>query len=234
MRRWPCCARCLPAGASAGSKPGESAPTIWANIASRDWRAAATSFLLLPPPNFKSLIETASNAVPAEGSGQLGEQECLPHTAENCPSGKPLITSYMTTYYPGVKDRAQAASVQLRAGEDLPANFSLAPSPSVAIRGLVGNIPANASVTVVLRSTDFNSILNGGEVRKDGSFEICDVSPGPYTLLAAVTGATPVPLMARQTLEVGAENLIGLRLILQAGGEIRGRLRVEGKSNGAK
>ena len=187
-----------------------------------------------PPPNFKSLIETASNAVPAEGGGQLGEQECLPHAAENCPSGKPLITSYMTTYYPGVKDRAQAASVQLRAGEDLPANFSLTPSPSVAIRGLVGNIPANASVTVVLRSTDFNSILNGGEVRKDGSFEIRDVSPGTYTLLAAVTGATPVPLMARQTLEVGAENLIGLRLILQAGGEIRGRLRVEGKSNGAK
>jgi hypothetical protein len=86
----------------------------------------------------------------------------------------------------------------------------------------------------MLRAPEFNSILNGGEVRKDGSFEIRDVSPGSYTLLATVNGATPHGLMARQTIEVSGENLNGLHLALQAGTEINGRLRLESKMAGAK
>jgi hypothetical protein len=175
-----------------------------------------------PPPDFKSLIEAASNAPAVVGKAPTGGQECPPRT--NCAAERPVITSYITTYYPGVKDRAQAAAVQLRAGEDFPANFSLTPSPSVTIRGSIGRVPPGASAAVMLRATDFNSTLNGGEVRKDGTFEIRDVSPGTYTLLTTVTGAAPQTLLARQTIEVGQDDITDVHLAPQPGTEIRGRL----------
>ena len=71
-------------------------------------------------------------------------------------------------------------------------------------------------------------MLNGGEMRKDGSFEIRDVSPGSYTVVATVSGAA-VPMMARQPLQVASDNVEGLRLTPQPGGTIRGYIRIEGK-----
>jgi protocatechuate 3,4-dioxygenase beta subunit len=189
---------------------------------------------ITPPPDFKSLIEAASNAPSSDTGEQPTKQDCSRHLNENCTSGKQVITSYMTTYYPGVKDRAQAAPVQLRAGEDFPANFSLTPSPTVAVRGSIGRIPAGASAAVMLRTADSNSMLSGGEVRKDGTFEIRDVSPGTYTLLSTVTGASPDVSMARQTVEVGGEDISGLHLVPQPGGEIHGRLRLESKNTVTK
>ncbi|MGA8431782.1 MAG: carboxypeptidase-like regulatory domain-containing protein [Candidatus Sulfotelmatobacter sp.] len=174
-----------------------------------------------PPPNLKNLIETPSNKPSGEISGN-GEQD------------KPPPASYATSYYPGVRDRAQASAVQLRAGEDFPANLSLTPSPTVAIRGSVANIPAGGSVVVMLRSAEANSFTTATEVRKNGGFEIREVSPGNYTLLAMVIGGNAGAPMARQELDVGADNIIGLRITLQAGGEIHGRFRVEGNGSPAK
>jgi hypothetical protein len=82
----------------------------------------------------------------------------------------------------------------------------------------------------MLRAADFNSVLNGAEVHKDGSFEIRDVSPGAYTLLATVTGAAPPMLLARQPIEVGQEDITDVHLSPQPGGEIRGRLQRQSKS----
>lgn len=179
--------------------------------------AAGSYFLSVsPPPNFKSLIESASNALARTQGDVTGTPD------------RPVATSYVTTYYPGTKDRGQAAPIQLRAGDDFPANFSLTPSPSLAIRGSVTNLPAGASAVVMLQSRDFNLTLNGAEIHKDGSFEIRDVSPGAYTLVATVTDAA-VPLMARQTLQVTGD-VEGLRLAPQAGGWVHGRMRLESKS----
>jgi hypothetical protein len=185
-----------------------------------------------PPPDFKSLIEAASNAPAVEPKEQAGGQECPPRS--HFGAERPAITSYITTYYPGVKDRAQAATVQLREGEDFPANFSLTPSPSVTIHGSIGRVAPGASAAVGMRASDFNSALNGAEVHKDGSFEIRDVSPGTYTLLATVTGTASQTLLARQTIEVGQEDITELHLTPQPGGEIRGRLRLENDGLAAK
>jgi len=43
-------------------------------------------------------------------------------------------------------------------------------------------------------------VLNGAEMHKDGNFEVRDVAPGSYTILATVDGAA-VPMMARQELQ---------------------------------
>jgi carboxypeptidase family protein len=176
-----------------------------------------------PPPNFKSLIAAASNAP----SPDLRADE-RPNNSNTNDSSASAATAYAVTYYPGTQDLRQASAVQLRAGDDFPANFSLAPSPSVVVRGSIANLGAGSSALVMLQSKDFNLTLNGAEIRKDGSFEIRDVAPGAYTVVATVSGATP--LMARQALEVGPENVESLRLLPQAGGWVHGRLRVESRS----
>jgi len=58
------------------------------------------------------------------------------------------------------------------------------------------------------------------------------VSPGSYTIQATVEGST-VPMMARETLQVGSAGVEGLRLAPQPGAQIRGRLRLDG-GKGAK
>ena len=165
---------------------------------------------VVPPPDFKSLIE----------QGGLAARE-----SRNAVSEKPAM-SYQTTYYPGTTDRSQAAPIQLHAGDDFPIDFALVPGPSLSIRGMVVNVPPQASASIMLQSRDFGLVLNGAEMHKDGSFVIRDVSPGNYTILATVDGS-PVPLTARQALQLGAGNVDGLRLVPQPGATVRGRLRLE-------
>jgi protocatechuate 3,4-dioxygenase beta subunit len=179
--------------------------------------AAGSYFVsVTPPPDFRSLIETSSNATAGAAPAAAA-------------SDKPAPAAYQTTYYPGARDRGQAASIQLHAGEDFPVNFSLTPSPSLTIRGSVVNLPPGSSAAIALQSKDFGLVLNGAEMHKDGSFEIRDVSPGVYKILATVDNVA-VPMMARQSLQV-AENVDGLRLAPQTGGTILGRLRMESGGN---
>jgi hypothetical protein len=180
--------------------------------------AAGSYFVsVTPPPDFRSLIEATSNA-PAEVRQNVGA------------ASEKAATAYQTTYYPGTRDRSQAAPIQLHGGDDFPANFSLTPSPSLTIRGSVANLPAGSTAAIMLQSKDFNVVLNGAEMRKDGSFEIRDVSPGAYTIVATVDNAA-VPMLARQSVQMTSANVEGLRLAPQAGGSIRGRVRMEGGGN---
>ncbi len=172
-----------------------------------------------PPPDFKSLIESAGNA-------SAGAE---PGSARSTVPDKTAALSYQTTYYPGTPDRSGAAPIQLKAGDDFPVDFSLAPSPTLSIRGAVVNLPPRSSATIMLQSHDFNLMLNDAEIHKDGTFVIRDVAPGTYTILATVENAA-VPLMARQPLQV-AGNVEDLRLAPQPGGWIHGRLRLESKGN---
>jgi hypothetical protein len=82
----------------------------------------------------------------------------------------------------------------------------------------------------MLQARDLNWTTNGVEIRKDGSFEIRDVSPGAYTVVATVTDAV-MPMMAQQPLQITGGNVEGLRLAPQAGAWVHGRLRLE--SDGA-
>jgi hypothetical protein len=174
--------------------------------------AAGNYFVeVTPPPDFRSLIETTGNAPAAHGGAS---------------SDKPAPSAYQTTYYPGTRDRGQAAPIQLHAGDDFPANFSLTPSPSLIIRGTVVNLPPGTTAAIMLQSKDFSLVLNGAEMHKDGSFEIRDVSPGAYTIFATVDNAA-TPMMARQALQITSANVDGLQLAPQAGGSVRGRLRME-------
>jgi hypothetical protein len=178
-----------------------------ANLAAGNYFVSVT-----PPPDFRSLIETASIA---------------PRRSDAAPD-KTTPIAYQTTYYPGARDRSQAASIQLHAGDEFPMNFSLTPSPSLTIRGSVANLPSGSTAAIMLQSKDFSLVLNGAEMHKDGSFEIRDVAPGAYTIVATVENAA-APMIARQSLQV-TESVDSIRLAPQVGSTIRGRLRMEANS----
>jgi Carboxypeptidase regulatory-like domain len=177
-----------------------------------------------PPPDFRSLIE-ATNGPKTDGTRTDATKSDGASSATGA-NEKP-ITSYQTTYYPGTMDRSQAAPIQLHAGDDFPVNFSLTPNPSLSIRGSVVGLPPRSTAVITLQSRDFNLVMSGAEVQKDGGFVLRDVSPGAYTVLATVENA-PVPMMAKQTLQI-VNNVDGLRLAPQPGAWIHGRLRLESK-----
>src|SRR5215469_9769879 len=108
-----------------------------------------------PPPDFKSLIENASTRADTRN-----------------PKSDAPSEMYQTTYYPGTPDRGQAAPIQLHSGDEFPADFTLAPSPSLSIRGSVVNVPPRASASIMLQSRDFSLILSGADIRTDGTFVI--------------------------------------------------------------
>jgi hypothetical protein len=178
--------------------------------------AAGSYFIsVTPPPDFRSWIETAPASAARNEAGS---------------TDKAAPAAYQTTYYPGTRDRGQAAPIELHAGDEFPVNFSLTPSPSLTIRGSVVNLPPGTTAAIMLQSKDFSLVLNGAEMHKDGSFEIRDVSPGAYTIFATVDNAQ-MPMMARQSLQITSSNLDGLRLAPQPGSSIRGRLRMQGSGN---
>jgi len=174
-----------------------------------------------PPPDFKNLIENSGAAAALRDSKAVDSKP-----------DKPTL-SYQTTYYPGTPDRSQASAIPLHPGDDFPVNFSLTPGPTLSIRGSVINLPPRSTAVIMLQSRDFNLVLNGAEMHKDGSFEIRDVAPGAYTLLASVENG-PMPMMAKQSLQVAGSSVEGLRLSPQPGGSIRGRLRFESKGTVAR
>jgi hypothetical protein len=175
-----------------------------------------------PPPDFKSLIEAAGVDRTADAHNSSSQTPLSQNPTATA------ATSYQTTYYPGTTDRGQAAPVQLHAGDEFPVNFSLTPSPSLSIRGSVVNLPPKSSAVIMLQSRDFSLVLNGAEMHPDGSFVIRDVAPGAYTILATVENS-PVPMMARQALQMVSSSVEDLRLTPQPGGWIHGRLHMESK-----
>ncbi len=172
-----------------------------------------------PPPDFKSLIEAVGVA-----AGNGADKSSAPP--------KPA-TSYQTTYYPRTPDRGAAAPIALHPGDEFPVNFLLTPSPSLSIQGAVVNLPPHSTAGIMLQSRDFNLVLNGAEMHKDGSFVIRDVAPGSYTIVATVEDAG-TPMMARQSLLLASNSVEGLRLSPQPGGWIHGSVRFEGRGDGAR
>lgn len=174
-----------------------------------------------PPPDFKSLIEAVGAAATAQNSAGKSSAPAKP------------ATSYQATYYPGTPDRGAAAPIALHPGDEFPVNFLLTPSPSLSIQGAVVNLPPHSTAGIMLQSRDFNLVLNGAEMHKDGSFVIHDVAPGAYTIVATVEDAG-TPMMARQSLLLATNSIEGLRLSPQPGGWIRGSVRLEGRGDGAR
>jgi protocatechuate 3,4-dioxygenase beta subunit len=140
------------------------------------------------------------------------------------PAAPPPDLSYVPTFYPNTIDRAQATPIELRAGDDMPVDFSLMRVHTARIRGTVEGLAPGAKGAVMLRGKDSNSMLNAAEIGKDGKFEIPNVAPGAYTVMAmTVIGDTPQ--IMQRSVDVGESNIDDLRLAPQPLATLRGQVR---------
>ena len=144
-------------------------------------------------------------------------------------TGGKLQLAYVATFYPNTADRAEAAAVELRPAEETPVDFSLVRTPTARLRGTVANLLPGAHAVVTLHSAESSLVFNQTEAGKNGAFELRDVAPGTYTLMA-IEETGDKPRIARQTITVSGTNLEGLRLSPLPGATIRGQVRTPGRS----
>ncbi|MGH9509275.1 MAG: MSCRAMM family protein [Terriglobales bacterium] len=144
--------------------------------------------------------------------------------------------AYATTFYPGVVERADAARLQIKAGEEMRADFSLVAVRAVNVSGrLIGPAAPEAGTRVMLVPSEGFSFgfRENAEVAKDGTFQIEDVLPGSYTLVAFQPSPSGWGQLASLKVEVGKEDIDDLALTLVPSGKtaVRGRVRIEGSSS---
>ncbi len=169
----------------------------------------------MPPPDFRD-YERQQEKLP-QGDSQGDNQ------ADN---------RYVTTYYPGTYDAMQASPVTLKAGDEMPVNFTLAPAKTYRVRGIVTGVPAGQKAVVELVSKAGDSIgTNANEIGPDGQFEVRGVAPGSYVLTASA-GAETQSLTAHQEIGVVAADVEGVKLSPQPSFTLSGHLRIEGSAPG--
>lgn len=141
--------------------------------------------------------------------------------------GKPGM-NYLTTYYPGTADITQAAAMSLRAGDEMPVNFTMIPGRTYRVRGIVTGVPANQKPIVQFLSNGVNNSLNGADVAPDGRFEIRGVAPGSYSI-TVFSGAEGQILSTRESVRVVAADVEGLKLTPVRPFTLTGHVRAQGR-----
>ena len=131
---------------------------------------------------------------------------------------------YRATYFPAALDAASATPIVLTAGQQSRADIRLRQTPGVSVTGRVA-IPSDAgdSSTRVLLAQPEIAPAQGRAFAQaaDGQFELKNVMPGKYTLMAltranTADGKQGKPLAAAlQQVEVGDQDLGGLEVDLQ-------------------
>ncbi|MGB9237520.1 MAG: carboxypeptidase-like regulatory domain-containing protein [Terriglobales bacterium] len=167
----------------------------------------------MPPPDFRD-YERQREKSPPDGNN----------------ADKP-DTRYVTTYYPGTYDATQASAIKLKAGDEMPINFTLVPARTYRVRGtVVGVAPGQKSSVELIPKAGDAVRVNADEIGPDGQFEVRGVAPGPYVLRASASRGTQ-SLTAEQELNVVAADLDGLRLSPVPSFTISGHLHSDGVSD---
>jgi Carboxypeptidase regulatory-like domain len=167
----------------------------------------------IPPPDFRDYESTPQKSA----SG---------HDDNSTSAAKPE-TRYLTTYYPGVSDAMQASALTLKAGDEMPANFTLVPTRTYRVRGTIAGIAPGQKASVEMFSKAGDSYrANSTEIGPDGQFEVRGVGPGSYVIRASL-GADSQPLTARQDISVVAGDVAGVKLVPHPVFTISGNLHVQ-------
>ncbi len=147
-------------------------------------------------------------------------------TEKSTPSDAQPDTRYVTTYYPGTYDATQASTLTLKAGDDMPVNFTLVPARAYRVRGVVAGLPAGVKWAVYLISKTGDSV-RASEIEPDGQFEVRGVGPGSY-LLKVLLGTDTQANTAHQDINVVAADIEGVKLVPQPSFALSGHLRSDG------
>lgn len=141
---------------------------------------------------------------------------------------------YAPTYYPGTNDPAAATMIQLAGGAVAAGvDITLRKTRTVRIRGHVvypaGEAPPQYAI-LQLMSKDggfSNPASRGMARRRDGAFELKDVVPGSYVLMAQWSSES-MSRRLRQPIEVGSADMDNVSVVLSPALSLKGQVRVEG------
>jgi hypothetical protein len=161
----------------------------------------------------------------------------------------PSVLGY--AFYPGVQEIANARTIDMQAGADLQSvDLTLVTKPrTFKVRGKIidsrnGQPPPRAGVFVAppmqgLGQDDSFFISDSASPNyngKTGTFEIKDLLPGPYSIVAMVTD-TPLPGVrgpvgrssAMVPVTIGSTDVDNLTISVEPAGSIPGRVSIEGQ-----
>jgi protocatechuate 3,4-dioxygenase beta subunit len=144
---------------------------------------------------------------------------------------------YAKMYYPGTPDRAKATPITIKSGEEIPSMEILMRQVLVFhVRGHVLNMVTRkpgteTNVFLMPKRTGHEWEFSDQQAfvqKKDGSFDIAEVLPGSYVLIAAWFDEGKV-YSARVPLEVGNSDVDGVSLAIGVGVNINGHVVWDGK-----
>jgi len=149
---------------------------------------------------------------------------------------------YSETYYPSVLDAAGGGTINVAAGgESGGTEIRLVRTPIVRVSGKVTGIPPGADnvFLMVQRQHDDNRRLFGGfsrnsgwngsaQVKKDGTFTMWRLAPGPYRIAAQWNNAG-AQMVASAPVEVvvGESDIDGIELHMMAAADVTGLVEYE-------
>jgi hypothetical protein len=165
-----------------------------------------------------------------------GRNERFNGTVAQLPTGSAPEQGYAPTYYPGSTDPAKAVALTIKAGEEISSvEILLRPVNVFSVRGRVYNtLSKRSSAGVMIQLEAHNTGVmwdsNGGGVnteKPDGTFEIHDVVPGSYTVIAYWFDEGQ-RYQARQIIEVGNADVDGVNLTIAPGIPVYGHVKWDG------
>jgi hypothetical protein len=186
-------------------------------------------------------------------SGRLGREELLTYPVmkyRELEDGSVLEETFAYVYYGSGTDPGKALPVEVKpglntAGVDIP--LTAGRQKAWRVRGTVtdgatGQAVRNISVRLLPQDWIPNPIVPSTLSDANGAFDIAGVVPGSYFLYAtgysgqrgaAARPGEPIPvpeLIARLPVTVGAGDVNGLRVVINAGFNLTGRVTIDGVS----
>jgi protocatechuate 3,4-dioxygenase beta subunit len=144
---------------------------------------------------------------------------------------------YAKTYYPGTSDIARASAINVKEGDEVPGtDIALKQVMVHRIRGRVLNQmtqkPGQAMEVLLIARAKKQDWDFGGQTqvkKADGSFEVSNVVPGPYTLIAFWFDQSEGKVhFGSQRIDVGESDVEGVSVVVGAGVTIQGRVVWDG------
>lgn len=145
-------------------------------------------------------------------------------------------TGYSPVYYPGTPDEARAATIEVIAGQEVPAiDFTLIPVRSFRVTGhvfdaVLGQPAKDCFVVLLRRDPNTSGFFFNDQAQASchkGSFEFSSVPPGSY-YVSAMSSSAGKRRVARAAVEVENSNVTDVGMTFVQGTNITGRILIEG------
>lgn len=136
-------------------------------------------------------------------------------------------TSNSAMYYPGVRSQKEAEAIHVSPGDEVSdINFDVKEAKGLTVSGRVINAMNGSGIADAVVRLYGNNVSLSVETDEEGKYEFSGLSAGPLTIQAEIPQQSFLP--SHRSLKLDGANLLNQDLLLEVGGEIRGKLVLEG------